>query len=117
MYDIMLVHGVSMQSIYDSVWGVVDVINNTPELDFHFPSKVQHQEITAVFCAWSGAGFNNVVGGIDGLVICTAMPTLSEHETMNCGQMSFWCHHKDKYGLNLQAICDHNLKFRWIKMS
>jgi hypothetical protein len=57
------------------VWGVADVINNTPELDFHFPSKEQQQEIAASFCAQSGAGFDNVVGAIDGLVICTIMPT------------------------------------------
>ena len=51
VYDIMLVHSVSMQSIYDSVWGVINVINNTPELDFHFdfPSKEQQQELSMVF--------------------------------------------------------------------
>ena len=116
IYDIMLVHGVSSQSVYDSVWGVIDVINNTPELDFHFPSKEQQHEIAAGFCARSGAGFDNVVGAIDGLVICTLMPSLSECEAMNCGQSNFRCHRKDKYGLNLQAICDHNLKFTWIEM-
>jgi hypothetical protein len=83
IYDIMLVHGVSFQSVYNSVWGVVvDVINNTPELDFHFPSKEQQREIAAGFCAWSGAGFDDVVGAIGGLVICTLMP-------MNCGQSNF----------------------------
>jgi hypothetical protein len=49
IYDIMLVHGISSQSVYDSVWGVIDVINNTPELDFHFPSKEQQHEIAAGF--------------------------------------------------------------------
>jgi len=57
-----------------------------------------------------------VVGAIDGLVVCTVMPTLAECEAMSCGQSNFRCHRKDKYGLNLQAICDHNLKFRWIEM-
>ena len=31
-------------------------------------------------------------------------------------QSNFRCHRKDKYGLNLQAICDHNLKFIWAEM-
>lgn len=31
-------------------------------------------------------------------------------------QTNFRCHRKDKYGLNLQAICDHNLKFIWAEM-
>jgi hypothetical protein len=35
---------------------------------------------------------------------------------MNCGQANFRCHLKDKYGLNLRAICDHNLKFWWVEM-
>ena len=116
VYDLMQVHGVSMQSVFDSVWGVVDVINNTPVLEFNFPTKEQQREISAGFCARSGAGFDNVVGAIDGLVICTVMPTLAECEAMSCGQSNFRCHRKDKYGLNLQAICDHNLKFRWIEM-
>jgi hypothetical protein len=116
IYDIMLVHGVSLQSVYDSVWGVLDVINNTPKLDFHFSRKEQQHEIAAGFCARSGAGFDNVVGAIDRLLICTLMPSLLECEAMNCGQSNFQCHRKDKNGLNLQAICDHNLKFTWIEM-
>ena len=47
-------------------------------------------------------GFNNVVGEIDGLVICTVMPTLLKCEAMNCQQSN-----KDECGLNLQGICDH----------
>jgi hypothetical protein len=116
VYDIMLVHGVSLVSIYVSVWGVVDAINSTPELDFHFPNHEQQQEIAAGFCRRSGAGFNNVVVAIDGLVLCTLMPSLSECLCMNRRQANFRCHRKDKYGLNLQAICNHNLKFTWIEM-
>ncbi len=85
----MLVHGVSLNSIYVSVWGVVDAINSTPELDFHFPNHEQKQEIAAGFCTRSGAGFNNVVGAIDGLVVCTLMPSLSECLFMNCRQSNF----------------------------
>jgi hypothetical protein len=116
VYDIMLVHGVSLVSIYVSMWGVVDAINSTPELDFHFPNHEQQQEIATGFCRQSGARSNNVVGVIDGLVVCTLMPCLSECLFMNCGQANFQCHQKDEYGLNLQAICNHNLKFTWIEM-
>ncbi len=71
------------------MWSVIDVINNTPELDFHFLSKERQQEIAAGICAQSGAGFDNVVGAIHGLVICTMMPSLLECEAMNCGQSNF----------------------------
>jgi hypothetical protein len=98
------------------MWGVVDAIYSTPELDFHFPNHEQQQEISAGFCNRSGAGFNNVVGAIDGLMVCILMPSLSECLFVNCRQSNFLCHQKDKYGLNLQAICNHNLKFTWIEM-
>ncbi len=91
VYDIMLVHRVSLVSIYVSMWGVVDAINSTPELDFHFPNHEQQQKIAAGFCRWSGAGFDNVVGAINGLVVCTLMPSLSECLFMNCGQAN-QCH-------------------------
>ncbi|KAL7549984.1 hypothetical protein ACHAWF_013242 [Thalassiosira exigua] len=29
----------------------------------------------------------------------------------------FRCHRKDKYGLNMQAICDHRLRFIWYEMA
>ncbi len=44
------------------------------------------------------------------------MPNLDESIAMNIGQTKVRCHWKDKYGLNLQAICDHNLKFTWVHM-
>ncbi len=55
----------SLVSIYVSVWGVVDAINSTPELNFYFPNHEQQQEIATGFCRWSRAEFNNVVGAIE----------------------------------------------------
>ena len=115
-YDIMQVHGVSYQSVFDSVWGVVDAINATTFFNYSFPTHTQQRAIAAGFKSMSGAGFFNVVGAIDGLVICTRLPSLLECIIMNIGQANFRCHRKDKYGLNLQAICDHNLKFIWADM-
>ena len=85
-YDIMLVHGVSHQSVFDSVWGVVDAINATAFFNYSFPNHIQQRKIAAGFLAKSGAGFFNVVGAIDGLVICTRMPSLLECIIMNVGR-------------------------------
>jgi len=52
VYDLMQVNGVSLQSVYDSVWGVVvDVINNTPaqSLTFIFPAKSSSKKSPLVF--------------------------------------------------------------------
>ena len=38
-------------------------------------------------------------------------------DKVKCGQVNFYCSRKCKYGINLQAICDHNLMFRWIDMN
>ena len=115
-YDIMQNHGVSYRSVFDSVWGVVDAINATKFFNYSFPNHSQQRKIAAGFHAKSGAKFSNVVGAIDGLVICTRMPSLLECIIMNVGQANFRCHRKDKYGLKLQAICDHDLKFIWADM-
>ena len=34
-YDIMVSHGLGRSSIYDSIWGVVDVVNESPNLAFN----------------------------------------------------------------------------------
>ncbi len=66
----------------------------TTFLDYSFPSHKQQRIIAAGFQAKSGADFNNVVGAIDGLVICTRMPNLDESIAMNIGQTNFRCHWK-----------------------
>ena len=62
----------------------------------------------------SGALFDNVVGAIDGMLIWTVKPSKRECKQEKCGEKNFKCSRKDKFGLNLQAICDHRLKFTWI---
>jgi hypothetical protein len=70
----MQVHRVSHVSVFVIVWGVVDAINATKYFNYSFPTHKQQIKIAAAFQAKSGAGFDNVVGAIDGLVICTRMP-------------------------------------------
>ena len=38
-YDIMLTHGVSFSTVFSSVYGVIDCVNECEELAFQFPSK------------------------------------------------------------------------------
>jgi len=115
-YDIMQIHDVSLVSVYYSVWGVIDAINTTEGLAYHFPDHNRQREIAEGFRKKSGAGFDKIVGAIDGLIICTLMPPIQICREINCGQANFRCHRKDKYGLNLQAICDHTLRFTWVEM-
>ena len=112
--DLMITHGVSFASIYSSVWGVVDAVNKCDELKFEFPNHSQQKTIARGFKGMSGAGFSTVIGAIDGILIWILKPTAKQCKDLgiaNDGQ--FRCHRKDKYGLNMQAICDHKLRFIW----
>ena len=62
----------------------------------------------------SGASFNCVIGAIDGMLVWTLKPSLKCCETAKCGEKHFLCSRKDKFGLNLQTICDHKLRFTWV---
>lgn len=112
--DLMLSHGISHSSVYRSVWGVVDCINRHDGLKFYFPSHDQQMEISEGFKEKSGASFNWLIGAIDGLLIWITKPSKKCCEQAKCGEKHFLCSRKDKFGFNLQAICDHKLRFTWI---
>ena len=62
----------------------------------------------------SDVGFDCVVGAIDGMLLWTTKPTRKECRKMKCGELTFFCNRKKKYGLNFQAIVDHKCLFLWI---
>ena len=115
--DIMLNHGVSFSAVFSSVWGVIDSINKCPELEFHFPTKEEQLEISSRYKQKSGAQFSNVIGAIDGILIWTLKPTKKECEMAGCQEASFKCSRKDKFGINMQAICDDKFRLRWIDLT
>ena len=113
-YDIMLTHGVSYCSVFSSVWGVVDAVNSTEGLAFYFPSHQQQVKIATGFQGMSGAMFSNVIGALDGILIWMIKPSFSWCRVSECGEAQYKCHRKDKFGMNMQAMCDHKLRFTWI---
>ena len=116
--DLILSHGMGRTTIYDTVWKVVDVVNESPALSFNeggaeFPTGREQEEIARGFLGKSTAGFTNVVGAVDGMLVWTILPDKEWCAEHNIGQTSFHCSRKDKYGWNLLAMCDHECKFRW----
>ena len=67
--DIMRSHGISFTSVFTSVWGVVDVVNQHPEFEIKFPDNDEQRRIANGFERRSGAGFPNCVGALDGILI------------------------------------------------
>jgi hypothetical protein len=69
-YDIMSVYGVSHTIILDSVWFVVEGINQVPEFYIEYPkSLIMQKAIAKGFEEKSNIGFSNCAGCIDGLLI------------------------------------------------
>ena len=118
VYDLILSHGMGRSTTHTSVWGVVDVVNETDELAFNkdnapFPSLEEQDEIAEGFHSVSTASFDTVIGAIDGMLVWIVMPDKKTCRELNTGQITYHCARKDKYGVNLLAICDQKKRFRW----
>lgn len=106
-YDLMGKYGVSHSLIFDSVWHVVEVINNHPDFAIVYPSCHSQQEaIARAFEAVSAVPFRNCAGAIDGVLIWTNKPTEDDAFAADVGQAKFFCGRKHKFGLNCQAVSD-----------
>jgi hypothetical protein len=105
-------HGMSFTSIWNSIWRIVDVINECEQLRIRFPEdhSIQRQ-IAAGFKEKSNVGFDNCVRAIDGLLICSEKPTEKFAHMMKTGSRAFYCGRKCRFGYNMQAVCDAEGRF------
>jgi hypothetical protein len=111
-YDISVVHGVSHTDVFRHVWQVVDAVNKCPELSFRYPSDHEkQQEIADGFKRISKGIFDCCAGAIDGILIWIEKPSGKHCDKSECGAKKFFCGRKKKFGLNMQATCDHEKRF------
>ena len=111
-YDLSALWGVSHTEVFNSVDFLVDAINRSKNFKLEFPSAHEEQrKIASGFAAKSKAGFDCCCGAVDGLLIWTHQPTEEDCELLGVGQKKFHCGRKNKFGLNLQAICDADCRF------
>ena len=90
----------------------MDAINNAPALMIHFPTTrdevVQAAKgfstISSQACIW------NCVAVIDGYHLQIKSPSQNEVKNVR----SFFSGHYQTYGVNVQAVCDHNCCFLFI---
>ena len=116
-YDIAVMFGISHSVVFESVTFVVDAINKNNEMAISFPTNHDDQrEIARGFQSKSEVGINRAVGCIDGIVIWMHKPTKEECEAAGVDESKFFCGRKHKFGLNLQAICDHKKRFIYISV-
>lgn len=106
-YDLMSVYRVSHTSILDSVWCVVDAVNQLREFHIEYPkSATEQKKIAKEFEEKSEVGFSNCAGCIDGILIWTHKPTEKDAAKAKVGRKKFVYGRKGKFGLNCQAISD-----------
>ena len=112
VYDIALVHGISIPQVYESVWVVVDAINQCDELSFQFPSNHQEQRSLAKgFQELSDAEFDTCVAATDGLLIWFEQPNSDDCQKAKCGPKKFFCGRKKKFGMNMMGTVDYLGRF------
>ena len=95
---------------------MVDAINKCPQLDLPGFSHAVQRETAKGFEEKSTAGFEKIVGAIDGMLIWSRCPTDDECERARTGHEKFKCTRKGKCGFNMQGICDAKRRFLYISI-
>ena len=96
----------------ESVWYVVEAVNEFQMFDIKYPESAEEQrKIAMEFQKVSAANFNICAGAIDGILIWIKKPTSANAERAGSGQMRFLCGRKGKFGLNCQAVSDVRGRF------
>jgi hypothetical protein len=111
-YDLMTTYGIGHTDASNSIWYVVDAINDHPDFAMRFPTNHEEQfAVAAGFEQLSDAGFGCCVGAIDGILIWFHRPSEQDCEDTNVSSGKFFCGRKHKFGLNCQAVCDARGRF------
>ena len=105
--DVADVLGISRESAKRVVGKFLDAVNNSEDLAISLPNtptELQRcaddwSELSSAFGIYKGA-----VGAIDGWLACIDKPNVSN-------PADYYSGHYQRYGLNVQAVCDVNLKF------
>lgn len=112
VWDIMISHGISRSEVYVCIWKVIDAVNAHPGFDICFPeSHSQQQAIAAEFQQKSECRFGNCIGAIDGILIWMERPGITICREAGVDANKFFCGRKNKFGLNMQAVCDARRRF------
>jgi hypothetical protein len=93
--------------ILDSVWCVVEAVNQVPEFYIEYlKSLIKQKAIASGFEEKSNISFSYCTGCIDRMLIWTNKPSEKGAEMSGVGRKIFICGQKGKFGLNCQAISD-----------
>ena len=113
--DIRLCVGISPASFYRSIYKCIDVILNSDELSYKFPSTTAEFEAAAQeFKALSSHGARKGCDAcLDGLLLRIQVPASSETGNVK----AYFSGHYQAYGINVQAACDHKCRFVYASLA
>ena len=69
------------------------------------------------FKAKSRIDIDCCVGCIDGMLVWTNKPNVSDQKVIGFGPTKFFCGRKMKYGLNMMGVCDSRRRFIWVEVN
>ena len=113
--DIVVFAGISIPSFYRVVRKTTHAINSVDELEIKFPTTFEE-------CKVAAAGFENIsfqsaiancIGAIDGYLVAIDTPPQIDVGNVR----SYFSGHYQKYGINIQAVCDHLCRFIFVAVT
>ena len=110
--DIFYLAGISQPSFYHVLWKTIKAINSYTKLWISWPNTKERQlECTTGFTSIStNHALCNCVTVLDGYHLQTITPSKKEVHNVQ----SYFSGHYQTYGVNIQAVCDHNCHFIFI---
>ncbi|POM62800.1 hypothetical protein PHPALM_27989 [Phytophthora palmivora] len=114
-HDIRTNSGVSVGAFYAAIHEVVDVINAHPDLQLRFPTTVATQRHAAK--SFERLSSSRVVKGCIGAVNGWLCPIRVPWRKEVAQVRSFFSGHYQRYGVNVQACCDHRSRFTAVTCS
>ena len=103
--DIQLLHGFSRAKLYSVMWDIVFAVDASLQLEPFFDSDAMKER-----AEYWGRRTNGIMGGcvgcLDGVFVEMKRPSVRNP--------LYYLSRKSKYGVNVQAICDHKYRFTWM---
>ncbi|KAK3925321.1 Protein ANTAGONIST OF LIKE HETEROCHROMATIN PROTEIN 1 [Frankliniella fusca] len=95
------VFGVSRSTVHANYLVVIEALRELASRYIKWPPREERQRISQILERRSG--YRGIVRAIDGTLIATTAPKIQRERYIDRHQ---------RYSLNVQAVCDHNLLFR-----
>ena len=104
--DIFYLVGISQPLFYHVLWKTIKAINSCMELQISWPNTKERQLecATGSTCISTNQALHECITVLDGYHLQTTTPLKKEV----CNVQSYFSGHYQMYGVNIQAVCDHN---------